>query len=544
VSIFEEKENETMEKRKVIKRIFGFAVLVGLLFSAIGCSSQEVNTPVEEPVTEPQLSGETEKEVVEEVVGFQPNIEGALARTSGKRFDGVTVVLAGVSGQVEFVGDAAKPWEEATGAKVELSITPMGDFPDKVAAGFAANTFVGDILNVPPYLAGDLMGAGFVEPVPDDVKERLDWEDVLPVFRINQTDWGGVTYGYPWDGDVHSLYYRTDLIEDSNKQEAFKSEFGYNLSAPTNWDQFFDQAKFFTGDWGDGRQHYGTTMLLMRKNHGIHGFVSIASSFAKMPDDPAFFFDPDTMEPRINNEGFVRALQYVVDLAPYMPSDAPNMDWMGNVQAYTSGLVAMDIQWADIGVMAYDPTISVVAGKVGYALTPGSMETFDARTGKWVEFEETNYAPYAAYGGWQNIVAANSQAKEAAIDLATYLSTPEIMLYASVTPGSGVNPARYSIMENTAAWLSVGFPNEEAVAEYLAIQQAVMEHPNTIFQLRIPGYIQYQDALELAISKALANQATPQEALDEAAAAWEEITDRIGRESQQKLYRESIGLMD
>jgi multiple sugar transport system substrate-binding protein len=193
--------------------------------------------------------------------------------------------------------------------------------------------------------------------------------------------------------------------------------------------------------------------------------------------------------------------------------------------------------------MAYDPSTSVVAGKVGYALTPGSMETFDAVTGKWVTFDKPNYAPYAAYGGWQNVVPANAKEKEAAIDLATYLSAPETMLYASVTPGSGVNPARASTISNTDAWLSV-FPDAKAVNDYLSIQQEALSNPNLIYNMRLPGYIQYQDALELAVSKALAKQVTPKEALDEAAASWNQITDKLGRETQRKLYRQSIGLTD
>lgn len=535
-----------MKTKKGIQAILAVLMIISMVLLLAGCKTAKVEPTVTDGQDTEATSetGAAEETTGEEVKAYTPDYEGALKRTSGKRFDGVTVVMVGAAGQVEFVGETAKAWEEATGAKVELSIFPMGELVDKVTTGLAAGTFVGDIMNVPSYLAGDLMGGGLIEPVPDEVKARLDWEDVIPVFREEQSDWGGVTYGYPWDGDVHSLFFRQDLIDDPANQAKFKEKYGYDLVAPQSWDQFRDVSEFFTGDWGDGKQHYGATMLMLRKGHGFHGFTSVAAGFAKMPDDPAFFFDPETMDPRINNEGFVAALEYIVDLHQFMPPDNPTLDWIGNVQAFASGLAAMDIQWADVGVMAYDPDFSIVAGKVGYALTPGSMKTFDARTGEWATFDTPNYAPYIAYGGWHNIIPANAKSKEAAIDLAAYLTSPEIMTYAAVTPGSGVNPARVSTLENTTAWLGVGFPDEKAVADFLAIQLESMNHPNVIFQLRLPGYIQYQDALELAISKAVAGQATPQEALDEAAAAWNEITERLGRESQLKLYRQSISLTD
>jgi multiple sugar transport system substrate-binding protein len=477
--------------------------------------------------------------------GFTPDIEGALSHTSGKRFDGVVLKLTGSGTQIDFVATAAKEWEKATGASVELvTFGGLGELGDKVLTALTAGTYIGDLINMAPYLAGDLMGGGYIEPMPAEVKARLDWDDVLPVFRNNQTDWGGVTYGYPWDGDVHSMYYNKEIFENPDNKARFKAEYGYELAAPRTWDEFKDQAVFFTGDWGDGKQHYGAAMLLMRGNHGFHGFTSVAACHAKMPDDPAFYFDPDTMEPRINTPGFVRALQYVKDLMPYMPPGVENMGWADNANAFVGGLAALDIQWADIGPISNDPERSLLRGKVGYGMTPGCRETYDARSGEWVRFADVNYAPYAAYGGWQNLVPVNAASKEAAIDLAAYLASPQVLLWASVTPGSGVNPARQSILDAKDAWLQAGFPTEEDVEAYVEAQERVMAHPNSIFQLRLPGYNQYQDSLELAVSKALAGQLSPQEALDEAAAEWNRITDRMGRDKQKSLYRGSVGLSD
>ena len=53
---------------------------------------------------------------------------------------------------------------------------------------------------------------------------------------------------------------------------------------------------------------------------------------------------------------------------------------------------------------------------------------------------------------------------------------------------------------------------------------------------------EYKDALELAVSEALSGQAGAQEALDEAAETWNEITDRLGRDEQLRIYREALGL--
>jgi multiple sugar transport system substrate-binding protein len=43
------------------------------------------------------------------------------------------------------------------------------------------------------------------------------------------------------------------------------------------------------------------------------------------------------------------------------------------------------------------------------------------------------------------------------------------------------------------------------------------------------------------VSRALAEEISPQEAMDNVAASWDEITDRLGRESQLEQYRSAVG---
>lgn len=500
-----------------------------------GEESEEADSAPVEPQEEAEEQGDEEQV-------SDPMVAEALEATSGQSFDGQTVVVVGVAGQQgEFLKTAAAGWEEATGATVELNLMPFGELQDKVLVALSTGAFIGDVLNVPAYMDGDLFGGGFVEPVPDDVKARLAWDDIMPLYQ-QQTDWGGETYGYPWDGDIHSMYYRQDLLDDPEHQAAFEEQFGYALDVPTTWQEFQDTATYFTGDEA-AEVTYGSVELIMRKNQGFHGFVSRATCYVKMPDSAGIFFDPETMDARINNPGWVAALEDLVAILPYSPPDMPNFGFIENAQTFVGGDAALNVQWLDIGPMSNDPDMSIVQGNIGYAKSPGCLRVYDADAGEWVEFDEVNYAPYAAFGGWQNIVPANAENKEAAIDLAAYYSSPPILKLASTTAGSGVNPSRYSTLEDVDIWVeTAGFPSAEDAQGYLTMIQVVQEHPNTVFQLRLPGYIQYQDALELAVSKAVAGQATPQEALDEAAAAWDEITDRLGRDAQRDLYRASLGL--
>ena len=59
--------------------------------------------------------------------------------------------------------------------------------------------------------------------------------------------------------------------------------------------------------------------------------------------------------------------------------------------------------------------------------------------------------------------------------------------------------------------------------------------------LRIPGTFEYWDILDKNLSAAMAGGISAQEALDNTAQSWEQVTDRIGRDSQLKDYQAAIG---
>jgi multiple sugar transport system substrate-binding protein len=92
---------------------------------------------------------------------------------------------------------------------------------------------------------------------------------------------------------------------------------------------------------------------------------------------------------------------------------------------------------------------------------------------------------------------------------------------------------------NAADWTIAGYPEAEA-QEYLNSISDSYNHPNRIVDLRIPGQGEYWIALEDEYTRAIAGEITPEEALNNAAAKWEEITDKYGRDSQKELYVGSI----
>lgn len=462
--------------------------------------------------------------------------------TDGGRFDGVALVIAGPAGQLDFMKASADEWATQTGATVRVDEIPFGDLNDKVLSALGTDTYLADIINVGSNLGGDLMGGGSLLPVPEWAQARAEWDNVLGVFRDQSLSWGGVAYGMPWDGDVLTYFYRADAF--AQYADEFADETGGTLGPAASWDEYATIAEFFTGwDWSeDGEDDFGMVELPMRKNQGWNGFMTRAAAYAKAPNDPGFFFDPDTLEPRINNPGFVKALEDWQAVLDFGPPGMLNFGWIENAQTFAAGKAAQDIQWGDIGPVSHDPEMSSIEGLVGYDMAPGATEYWDPDAGDWASAAEPNRAPFLGFGGWINVVPTSAKNAAAAFDLAAYLGSPEVLNEAAVTGGTGVNPSLDSQLQ-AEVWVAAGWTAEEA-QDYVDAIRAALEHPNAVFDMRLPGFPEYKDAVELAVSEALSGQTDAQSALDQAAETWNEITDRLGRDQQLKLYRASLGLTD
>lgn len=454
-----------------------------------------------------------------------------------------SLTIAGPAGQVEYLEKWTRKWEKETGGTVKINAIPFTEIDDKFLTATGTGTFVADIYYIGTGTAGQLMAGGNLLEMPSDLEGRLGLDKVAPIFRDYQLSWAGKKYGVPYDGDILNLYYRSDLLKDQKNQQAFRSEYGTDLTVPDTWEEYGNIAKFFDEkDWdGDGKPNYGLVELPMRNNHAWNGFFSRAAAYAKHPDDPGFFFDTDTMEPRIDNPGFVRALGDWKKAMQWGPPDMLNYGWSENAQAFIGGRAALNIQWGDIGPMSLDEEQSVVKGKVGYAINPGTEEVWNPKSGRWDSFDEPNRAPFAGFGGWIFVVPELTENPDAAWDLATYLGRPEVRSDAVITPGSGVNPNSFDQLNDIDLWTKAGFSEEGAKAYTGAIVDS-LKHPNAVLDLRIPGFPEYKEKLELAISKALSGQAPPDEALGQAAEDWKSITERLNPDRQKQYYRESLGL--
>ena len=92
------------------------------------------------------------------------------------------------------------------------------------------------------------------------------------------------------------------------------------------------------------------------------------------------FFDPETMQPAIDNPAWVRALREFQDLRQFGAANADELDSEAVRTRFAAGQAAMDIDWADTGVLSAAPHLSRIAGKVGFFPLPGSHDVWNPAT--------------------------------------------------------------------------------------------------------------------------------------------------------------------
>lgn len=470
--------------------------------------------------------------------------DSANKQTAEKPFAGQSIVVIVPKLHARLIRgpimDEAKVFEASTGATVRVVTPGWNETIEKIDQSLVDENLNYDIYVVIAMWNGTLLGNGHIAPVPDWVKKKIEWEDVLPIYRNTVLSWNNVAYGMPYDGDCINLYYRKDVFENADVRDRFKKRYGYDLAAPVTWDQYHDMAAFFTGwDWdNDGRDEYGIAGNRVKGDISMLQFFAQAAAFAKDPGDKAYYFDPDTLKPRINNPGFVKALEFFIETMNYGPPGMANFAGHDVRNSFVSGEVAMAIDWADMGVYAVDSPISTVKDKVGYGQLPGSDQYFDATTQAW----EAGFNQVSSISGnWMFLVSKASKHKDLAFEFAAHMTSKEVTGKLVALSGNAVNPSRHSHFQDAASWNQSGFSTASARA-YLDEITKSLSNTNVVYDITIPGAAEYYQAVDTLVNKAIVGEISAQAALDQAAEAWEEITDKLGREKQIAFYKASLNV--
>jgi len=460
------------------------------------------------------------EKIVKETVEVEVEVEipmGSSAQRAvdaAKQYAGTTINYVREAGlQAQDPLTMAPIFEQLTGVKVNVIELPYLDIYSNALQDHLTGGGAYDALDVSPIWMRDFVSVGVLEPLDpfiDQYMNKADLDDYLPVYSsegVMKID--GVTYGLYDDGDVFMLYYRKDLFEDPDNQAEFKAAYGYDLAPPETSEQLFEAAEFFTNKFAPDLHG-----LAVQRSEG-QAYSWFIGPFSGAGGQ---FFDPETMEAQINSDIGVQTLADLVQQNTVMPPGVEKWGFMEVLSAWLDNKVAMVITWPPIGRWSagYGDTAkqlewvppSQVQGKVGYMLQPGGRPTLA--------------------GGFNMAVSADSKNKEAAYLWIQWMTSPEISLQRVMLPFTLRDPFRLSHFDSPlyrSAWPEAG--------EYL---DKLREADTGQWELGIPGAREYLEAIDNACTSAYAGT-DPKAAMDEAAARWDAITERLGMDAQKEHYK-------
>ena len=408
-------------------------------------------------------------------------------------------------------------WEDLTGIEVKVIEVPTAEMFTKILQEHRAGTGAYDALNVIPSWMPDLVKAGALEeldPYVDKYGYREELENIAPTYRDNQMKVDGKIYGFPDDGDLFVLYYRKDLFEDPENQAEFKARYGYDLGPPQTWEQYADAGRFITDKYAP--KIYGAGQF-RQPAYGIWMFEE------RYRVEGGSFFDPETMRAQINNEIGVKAFEGMRSDNAFMPPGVETWGFVEALSSFLAGDIAMTISWPPFGrwaagygteeeALSWVPK-STIADKVGYALPPGGTPQLAA--------------------GFSLSVSSSSKNKEAAYLFIQWLNSEETSLQRVQLPYALRDPFRESHFTN-AEYLSRWADADK----YLATLRAGAD--TGLLDLSILQIDKYEEALRQSMTRLWAGE-DAKAILDDVAAQWDALTDRIGVDKQRAAYRDWAG---
>jgi multiple sugar transport system substrate-binding protein len=430
---------------------------------------------------------------------------------------------------------------------VDVLIFPAQRLGDLVDAGALA--VLPEALVLPPAAkkadeaAGDSLDSAPARSGSREEADPLRFAEIAPAFRDLVVKYGSDRMAFPYGGSALVLVYdRAAFASEANRGAAREKEL--ELKPPRTWEQLDALARFFEGrDWdGDGAVDHGIALAL-GSDPGFLGesiFLARAASLGQHREHYSFLFNKETMAPRINTPPFVAALAGLVALKACGPPGMESFDAEAARRAFREGKTALLIDRAEMAA-----SWSHGRASIGVAPLPGSERVFDPARKQWEETKPGNHPSYLPFGGgWLVGVnrAAVGRQREAAIDFARYLISPDTANRVRADRGFPMLPVR-------SALLSQGPPDLRAAMGVDARQwsDAVSQCLITrrvIPGLRIPQADGYLADLSRKRIAALRDAPEPAEAaLEEVARAWISRTEALGTARQKWHYQRTLNVL-
>ena len=361
---------------------------------------------------------------------------------------------------------------------VKIAINEVGSdgYFTRITSELFAKSKGIDIVNFTNVELGMFAASGVIEnltPYLDNSNLNLNGfnKDMFVKAALESSTYDGNVYALPYGISCLLLYYRTDLIK----------------TPPQDWDEYLALEKQFTKSINpNSPTEYGGVMMAKRGQMAPKVFSAFLRSYGGE-------FDPEN----INNQGAVDALTLWVDEfanLKVVPPDSNATDYSKGVQTFQEGLSAMALQQdAAAGTFADQTKSPKIFDKFAVTTIPGKKQADGS-------IKKVTYTQ-----SWAFAINSFSENKEEAYKFLTFFNNPENY---SKAMGSSDSTALKDVI-NSDAFKNSHKSNYDAYVNSFEFAKAFPTNKYTS---------DFFNILDFDISKALAKELTPKQALDEASA--------------------------
>lgn len=435
----------------------------------------------------------------------------ALAKEAAAKAEKKTLTVLIPTGSIGNMTPYVDKWKNDLGIEIEFIEEPDEVVHTKGMQEAVAKTGRYDVMMPTAMSYPDWIDSGVIYDLTDWTEKynpelfNPDFGVVFPASHHAQL-YNGRVAGLLCDGDQITLICRGDMIEA--KAKAFEDKFGYALTTPKTWKQYYDIASFmhdpdnkFFGSLEYRSRYYVKWMFMQR-----------------LMSKGTLYFDGD-MNPTFNSDAGLAALEDMLAMNDFLHPDAFSFTWSSNYNAFGRGEGFMNIVWPSGYKYSMNPkTGPATHGKIAATVMPADTlpdgSSLSAGLFCW---------------GYGYAVSKYSQNPELAYAYAQWMTSPTVSADAIPYLGGYSDPYRVNHMKQ---------PTERLVETYGEpyLDTLYNNIVNTVPDFCLPGGFEYQDALDKEVHACMTGEKAPKEALDDAARAVERITRRVGRDKVKKSW--------
>ncbi len=331
--------------------------------------------------------------------------------------EGVTLKLMVNQPHVTAFTEILAPlWAEETGGTIDVTAIPYDQLTSKQILDVQGGAGEFDVFDYFYFGLGALVDAGALVDLTEwiDARSDIDVADFLPSVYDPYTLYDGKRYGLPYDGDIHVLFYNTELLDR------------FDLQPPTTWDEYDEIARIVTTE--SGGDFYGAVI------QGQQVPVILGCSFInRLAGFGGNLVDADG-NPTLTSDEAIQAAESLVAVNEFALPTPLQIGFDQANTAFLTGQGALIDTWTDMSLRAGDPELSSIVDKWGVTSIPVGGSNTTPRT--------------ALNAGFGIGVSSASQHKAEAALFVQWASTAQQNLVQASTAGAGIDPNRTSVLES------------------------------------------------------------------------------------------------